>query len=329
VWPGALHAWLSSPKTILIGWGPETFSIAYARYRPASHNLTSEWELLYNKAHNEFLNVLTTTGLLGFLAYLYLLWSIIKLFTKYLSPNPSPTRRANGTFDQGEGNGRGEVVALFAGWSTLLVTNFWGFSVTITNTLLLLLPALAISLELESVRVEEFKLKKILIIISCSSTLLLFYSLGKYFMADIALAQSRNTTDPLTSYQQANLAYELNSTEPTILSELAYSAAYLAAALKDRDASLSAQFTDVAIQASDQSLYQSPQNPSMYRSKAKTLLLLSLIDKKYLDLAASALKIASYLAPTDPRLPAQLYQITSDEKYKSQTLLLKPDYIFP
>lgn len=126
VWPGAIAAWASSPKTMLIGWGPETFSIAYARYRPASHNLTSEWELLYNKAHNEYLNTLTTTGLLGLLAYLYLLYTICANFV---------TKCDNRL-----------TVALFAGWTTLLVTNFWGFSVTLTNTLLLLLPALALTL---------------------------------------------------------------------------------------------------------------------------------------------------------------------------------------
>jgi hypothetical protein len=154
-------------------------------------------------------------------------------------------------------------------------------------------------------------------------------ALAKYFLADVSLAASRKTTDPLTSYEQANLAYQLNYTEPTIVSELAYSAAYLAAVLKDRDATLSGQFTDVALQASAQSLFQSPHNPTLYRSRARSLLLLANIDQKYLPLAVETLKIAQLLAPTDPRLPAQLYQITSEEKYKSQTLLLKPDYPLP
>lgn len=163
----------------------------------------------------------------------------------------------------------------------------------------------------------------LLLIIPC--TLCIIY-LGQYFMADLALSASRKTTDPLMSYKQADLAYQLNSREPTIVSELAYSAAYLASALGDKDASLSAQFTDVAQEASAQSLSQSPYNPSLYRSAAKTLLVLSLIDKKYSAQAIEVLKIAQLLAPTDPRLPAQLYQITGDEKYKSATLLLKPGY---
>lgn len=119
VWTGALRIWQANPKNFLIGTGPETFAQAYYQYRPIEHNQTSEWELLYNKAHNEFLNYLATTGLLGLGSYLLLLVVMFRSF-----------RRSS--------------LALLAGWLTISVTNFWGFSVVIMQLFLFLLPAIAI-----------------------------------------------------------------------------------------------------------------------------------------------------------------------------------------
>ena len=45
VWQGALNAWIHNP---LIGTGVETFAFAYYKYKPIGHNLTSEWNYLYN-----------------------------------------------------------------------------------------------------------------------------------------------------------------------------------------------------------------------------------------------------------------------------------------
>ena len=73
VWSGALKIWQASSKNFWLGTGPETFAMSYYQYRPMEHNNTSEWELLYNKAHNEYLNYLATTGILGLVSYLLLL----------------------------------------------------------------------------------------------------------------------------------------------------------------------------------------------------------------------------------------------------------------
>ena len=126
VWTGALRIWQANPKNFLIGTGPETFAQAYYQYRPLEHNQTSEWELLYNKAHNEFLNYLATTGILGLGSYIVLLIAMARVF-----------QISNFKFQ----------IALFAGWASIIVTNFWGFSVVIMQLLLFLLPATAIVIE--------------------------------------------------------------------------------------------------------------------------------------------------------------------------------------
>ncbi|MEJ2441646.1 MAG: O-antigen ligase family protein [Patescibacteria group bacterium] len=53
VWKGAFNIWKNYP---VFGSGVETFAYSYYNFRPVEHNLVSEWDFLYNKAHNEFLN---------------------------------------------------------------------------------------------------------------------------------------------------------------------------------------------------------------------------------------------------------------------------------
>jgi O-antigen ligase len=64
----------------------ETFAYSYYNFRPAQHNQLSEWDYLYNKAHNEFLNFLSTTGAFGLATYLLIiLWfSIFALKNRQL-----------------------------------------------------------------------------------------------------------------------------------------------------------------------------------------------------------------------------------------------------
>ncbi|MBI4037237.1 O-antigen ligase family protein, partial [Candidatus Daviesbacteria bacterium] len=62
VWKGALEIFKHYP---IFGSGVETFAYSYYNFRPVEHNLVSEWDFLYNKAHNEYLNYLSTTGILG------------------------------------------------------------------------------------------------------------------------------------------------------------------------------------------------------------------------------------------------------------------------
>ncbi|KKT73151.1 MAG: hypothetical protein UW68_C0016G0031 [Candidatus Collierbacteria bacterium GW2011_GWB1_44_6] len=76
VWQGALELGKKYP---FFGTGVETFGYSYYWTRPAAHNLTSEADFLYNKAHNEYLNFLATTGFLGLFAYLFLIFSSLRV----------------------------------------------------------------------------------------------------------------------------------------------------------------------------------------------------------------------------------------------------------
>jgi O-antigen ligase len=117
VWKGAVDIWAHYP---ILGSGPETFGYAYYNYRPVEHNLVSEWDFIYNKAHNEYLNILANTGTLGIISYLVLIFYSLRIFV------------GQKRFD------------LLAGYTGLLVSNFFGFSVVPTQLILFLFPAVAL-----------------------------------------------------------------------------------------------------------------------------------------------------------------------------------------
>ena len=79
VWKGAVQVWLHYP---VFGTGVETFAYSYYLYRPAEHNMTSEWNFIYNKAHNEYLNFAANSGTVGLLSYLVLIGFTIYFFIK-------------------------------------------------------------------------------------------------------------------------------------------------------------------------------------------------------------------------------------------------------
>jgi len=170
VWIGSIKAWGQKP---IIGWGPETFAFAYQAVRPAKHNLTSEWNFTYNKAHNEYLNYLTTTGLLGLGSYLIFL--AIAFYTIYKSKNH-------------------KVLAAFV---SILITNFFGFSTVTTNLYLFILVAMGLVSNHDS-HIKHNKLKlnvKNLLIISVF--VFTSYSVINLWRADFYYAKAIRLQNPL------------------------------------------------------------------------------------------------------------------------------------
>lgn len=70
----------NSLERFLIGWGPENFSIAYNKhYNPEYLKYEGLW---FDRAHNKLFEVLVMDGILGFLAYLGIWFSILYLIFK-------------------------------------------------------------------------------------------------------------------------------------------------------------------------------------------------------------------------------------------------------
>ena len=142
VWRGAINLWQSSPKNMLIGTGPETFAYNFLPYRPKELNQTSEWDFLYNKAHNEYIDILVEQGLIGFTAYLILLGIFVRQF---LSINSKLQITSSKNTKYKILDTKYLSVALLSGWIGFLVTNFFGFTVVPTALLFWLYPAILVS----------------------------------------------------------------------------------------------------------------------------------------------------------------------------------------
>jgi tetratricopeptide (TPR) repeat protein len=231
------------------------------------------------------------------------------------------------------------------GWLTLLVTNFWGFSVVITQILLFMLPALAALQDAKDQdRQEKITIKQILpllvlILVVCG----LLFGICKYWYADYLYASSQRsfsyfqaTQKPeylISALQSIQEAAKHNLDEPSILSELAITSAYVGASMREANATLSSQLVRLSLDSTVRATDISARNPSLYKTQARTYILLANINPKYFTNALEAFSKAAALAPTDPRIPynqaliAKNLDATSSAKlYAQKALKLKPDF---
>jgi O-antigen ligase len=86
IWKGIFALAFSSPKNFLFGTGPETFPYAFQPYRPLELNYSSEWEFVFNKPHNFYLELLVEQGVFGLILWLVLFFLIFKNSPIYLKP---------------------------------------------------------------------------------------------------------------------------------------------------------------------------------------------------------------------------------------------------
>ncbi|QQG43137.1 MAG: O-antigen ligase family protein [Candidatus Daviesbacteria bacterium] len=315
VWQGAVDIFKHYP---LFGSGVETFAYIYYQFRPPAHNLVSEWDFLYNKAHNEYLNYLATTGLVGFLTYstvvlTFIAWSLSKILNLKLKIENSKTHTEEKLL----------IIAITASYTSYLVQNLVGFSVVVIALFFYLFPALAI-LAVEDLKFSKLPrflqialLKQFLTPIKLGLTskiaspllilisIFLFFTVLKYWYTDTLFAQGEKFTDlgEITqAYTTISEAAILNPLEPFFRSELGYAAAAVAVGLKDTDATLSGQLKNQAVTTTETILREHPRNVSFYRTAIRTFYLLSTFDPTFTNQALTALDQTIKLSPSDPKL---------------------------
>ena len=359
VWEGAIDAWKNNP---IFGTGVETFAFAYYKYRPPAHNLTSEWNFLYNKAHNEYLNYLATTGLFGLGTYLSIIlaffWIIFDKALKRFKVKELSFELLL-------------VLALFAGYLSILVSNFFGFSVVIVNIYFFLIPALTLVLleivskekaiafstnknsasakakaqKVKTYREDKYKtsgLQKFGILIIIAVSLYFVYYLYVAWIADKSYALGMNL-DRAQQYQQAyqNLktATDLLPSEPVFTDELAINNAVLSLMVLQSQknatgsAALASQLAQSAITLTDKVTTEHPNNVVFAKTKVRVFYTLSQANPQYLPLALQAIQKAQLLAPTDANISYNLGvlygqngQIQKAIDTLQNTTKLKPDY---
>ena len=291
VWKGAFDLWKKYP---IFGSGVETFAYSYYQTRPVSHNLVSEWDFLYNKAHNELLNLAATTGTVGVAAYLYFIVSVIIYFLKKLRTSPT-------YFDS----------ALAAGFGGIFVTNFFGFSVVTTNLLLFLIPAFSLTYSSEE-RGKKTQARKLLVKEKFGIILVLLlgsyflFSVARYWLADFSFSKGKaynDGNDPVTGRTSLVRAISLSPNEAIFWDEISQSDALIAVALGETGEDKEA--TNYALAATDESakaVSLSPANLNLKRNRANLFIKLSSLDPSYLEKARDTLLDAVTYAPTEAKL---------------------------
>lgn len=349
VWKGALEIFKHYP---LFGSGVETFAYTYYNFRPPEHNYLSEWDFLYNKAHNEFLNYLANTGIAGFLSYMFLILAFIAWNIKHaLAAVKHKTPAADLPTGRSGRQGYLLLTAILASLISYHIQNFFGFSVVIVAVFFYLFPALAFLItdktspfktpsrfhQLASKTIYRRHLypKALQVSIILLATMVLI-NLIKYYQADITYAQGGKANDQGEvgkAYNYLSDAVNLNPNEPLYRSDLGYTAAAAAVALAGKDSSLSAKLKDEAISETKQVLTQNPRNVSFYRTAIRTYYLLSELDQSYSQKTLELIDQTITMAPTDPKLPYHKSVILNDLGKSSEalellnkTLQMKPDY---
>lgn len=336
VWKGAWEIFKHYP---ILGSGLETFAYSYYQYRPAAHNMTSEWDFLYNKAHNEYLNYLATTGIVGFATYMLVISTFIFLCIKYYVSNIKQKKHNTYYLIL--------TTSLLSAYISYLVYNFFLFSVVIIAVFFYVFPAIFF-VATESVKTYSLQLTvykwiykkpiytKIAKGIIIFAAIYLLFSVFKLWYADTLFAKGQRASDsgrPGIAYNLLSQAAQINSGEPYYRSELAYAAAAAATALKESDATLSAALKDEALTQLDITLKSSPKNVSFWRTAVRTYFELSSLDKKYVNKTLETLDQTISLAPTDPKLYYNKALILNsldkkDEEIQAlqKALQLKPNY---
>jgi putative inorganic carbon (HCO3(-)) transporter len=353
VWNGAIKAWENNP---IFGTGVETFAFAYYKYKSPAHNLTSEWDYLYNKAHNEYLNYLATTGIFGLGTYLSFIGLFFFLSGKWFIAMLQNKQQEKYTEEARTPQTALLVIGIVSGYITMLISNFFGFSVVIINLYIFLAPLFVLLL---LGLIDEDKL----LIFPANSegasgevispyqwTAILFFvfvgawmifSLVWYRQADIAYALGSNL-DKVgqfpKAYPQLVQAVQMEPGEAVYQDELSINLAALAANLyAQKDTTQAVQAAKNAIALSDDVVMHHPNNVVYWKDRVRLFYTLSATDQAdapmYLQNAVQAINTAKTLAPTDAKISynqgvlyGQAGDVLQGIQILNDTIKLKPDY---
>ncbi len=312
VWQGAIKLWRRYP---LFGSGNETFAYSYYWVRPVAHNLTSEWDFLYNKAHNEYLNWAANNGTVGLVSYL--LFPLAFLFWAAKVTSPPQT----------------EIIYLAAALGSILISNFFGFSVTAVAVLFYLFPALAFLLSQPATLPASFPDKcklgftrKIGAFFVIIAAFWLGSQIANYWRADYFYARSGKDSQQqnyLRALKDAQKAVALRPHQAIYWGQLGNSLASLAFLSHQASPSNRRQWqllSQNAVAANRQALRLNPFHLNLYKEVARNYYLLALVNPSYFRQVIAVLKQASQLAPTDAKIYYNLGQIYHQQKKEKEAL---------
>lgn len=327
VWEGAVKVWQRYP---VFGSGLETFAYSYYLDRPSEHNHVSEWDFLYNKAHNEFLNFLATTGLVGLTAYLLLLGYFSFYAVKQIVTLPAKHTQQAWLH-----------AALLGGVAALSVSNFFGFSTVMVTVLMYFF--FAIVSVLSSPSPTELKAKEATgttyLLLSATGLFCIFFLrvIFQYWSADVAYAKGKAYLEAgyfEQGVKQLHQAIAKNGQEATFYDELATQYALYSVAFAQQEQTAQAQALMIAADEFAQVVHRlNPRQLNFYKTRTRVYITLAQLKPEYLQTAKQILEDGQSLAPTDPKLVynlgiiyISLGETEAGIKKLEQAVAMKPNY---
>ncbi len=322
------------------GTGVETFAYSYYQDRPAAHNLVSEWDFLYNKAHNEFLNYLATTGVVGLLTYSSLLGWFGWVAAKVVWSKTVDSQTQLVTLGLAAGV-VGLTISNALGFSTVMVTilMFWYFGIlelikkpASTQSSL---PSQSPARSLPSAPLQPTQW--VGLSLTALAGLYIWWSIMTIWTADRAYAQGKQLIragETSAGLNQLQSAVIQSPGEALYYDELSSTYAALAVEYaRQSDATTASQLAQAAITTSDKTLELNDRHLNFYKTRVRIFITLAQLKPDWLNNAQETLVEALALAPTDAKLMYNLALVQlalGDQETGLQTLKktieLKPNY---
>jgi len=205
--------------------------------------------------------------------------------------------------------------ALLAGYISILVTNFFGFSVTTVSLLFFLYPAFTFSLknyhQKNQLKEEKNKslspsVKAFLITDGIFAVMMLVF-ICRYWYADFLYSQGKkfNQAKNYSAAQSILLkAIRTNPYQPVYLDELSRST--LGFAIETFNQKWSKEATERLLQESlseiKEAIRLSPQNPFFVKTLSANLIQIAIVDENYSQETEEALKKLVQMTPVDPKV---------------------------
>ncbi|MFA9288580.1 MAG: O-antigen ligase family protein [Weeksellaceae bacterium] len=311
VWQGSVALGMRYP---LLGTGPETFAYTYFLTRPLEHNYVSEWDFIYNKAHNEFLHYFATTGFLGLMMYLVVIIGTLAVI--FMQLKKTSIERLDFWF----------YLSLLGAYLTILITNFFGFSTSTIQLYFYLIPILAITYSLKVHIVETVQFTQLSRQLKMFYGILVFllivglYMITRMYKADMLYAEAK-VLIAQDDHQQASVKLVqalANHYEHVYEDKLSGTLAQLAFISSFDDPQTTSELTLMSQQYNLHTISESPYNQQYYRTQAKNYYLYYQSSRNIDDLlqAVKATEAAIKIAPTDPQnyhTLALFYTVLSQE----------------
>ncbi len=342
---GSLVTWQTLKDYPVFGSGPGTFLAGFAKFKPAEFNQTNFWNIRFDKAPSQLLEILGTTGILGILSYLliagiFLLIMFLALrrmgkqtSLEGLTPNP-------------------QFLPLFLPWLALLVGQFVYLGNTALSFYFWFFIALGIiswrGIQAIPFREITFSFKKlpevglvmnVILIIVIFALVGLFYLSGQFYLAEVKghqpVADNRELITKLEEMVNLN-GYRENYRRALSQAYLVEAWTEAAKPTEEQNVQLLQALVSASIGQANVATTLSPNGVTAWENSGVIYRDLRGLVGGTLPLALESFGKAIALEPTNPLFYRQLCRLNliSEEKdwnetvsYCQKAIDLKPNYL--